>query len=100
MFQNDRDVDMLQDEIMSCFRDWFIVWSLTLSSFSGLCFEWVSLAKLCFNGLCFEWVYVVKLSFNSLCFEWGSMFELGFYGLYFVWVSVVYVSVDYQYEKI
>jgi hypothetical protein len=83
MFQNDLDVDMLQNEITSCFRNWFIVWSLILNSF---------------NGLCFKWVYVVKLTFNGLHFRWGSMFELDFCGLCFVWVSVVYVSVDYRYE--
>jgi len=84
MFQNDLDMDMFQDEIRSCFRDWFIVWSLTLSSFNGLCFEWVSLVKLCFNGLYFEWVFVVKLSFNGLCFNGLSLWEnIGFYNWVF-----------------
>jgi hypothetical protein len=33
MFQSDPDVDMLQDEIVSCSGDCFIMGSLTLNSF-------------------------------------------------------------------
>jgi len=46
MFQSDLDVDMLQDEIVSCIRDYFIMGSLPLNSLSGLCFEWVLVVKL------------------------------------------------------
>ncbi len=38
----------------SCFRECFILWSQILNSCSGLCFEWVLVAKLHFNGLCFK----------------------------------------------
>jgi hypothetical protein len=80
MFQSDLDVDMLQDEIMSCFKDCFIMGSLILNSFNGLCFEWVSMVELGWSGLYFEWVSMVKLGFNGLCF---------------MWVLVVYVLLDY-----
>jgi hypothetical protein len=33
MFQSDLDMDMLQDEIVSCSKDCFIVGSLILNSF-------------------------------------------------------------------
>jgi hypothetical protein len=33
MFQSDLDMDMLQDEIVSCFGNCFIVGSLSLNSF-------------------------------------------------------------------
>jgi hypothetical protein len=67
----------------SCSKDCFILWSKTLNSFSGLCFELVLVVELCFNGLCFVWVSLVKLGFSCLCFEWGSMVELGFSALCF-----------------
>jgi len=69
MFQNDLDVDMFQDEIVSCFGDCFILASLTLNYFNGLCFKWVWMVELNFSCLCFEWVLVVELGYNGLCFE-------------------------------
>jgi hypothetical protein len=54
---------MLQDEIVSCFGNYFILGSLTLNSFSGLCFEWVLVVNLGFNGICLKWVSLVKLGF-------------------------------------
>jgi hypothetical protein len=44
MFQSDSDMDMLQDEIVSCFGDCFIMGSLTLNSFMS------NYVKLGFNG--------------------------------------------------
>jgi hypothetical protein len=63
MFQGDLDVDMLHLlKIISFYGP-------TLNSFSGLCFEWVSLVKLGLSGLCFEWGSMVELGFNGLCFK-------------------------------
>jgi hypothetical protein len=70
MFQSDLDIDMLQDEIVSCFKNCFILRSLILNSFSGLCFEWDSVVDLGFNGLCLKWVSVVELGYNGLFLEW------------------------------
>ncbi len=95
VFQSDMDVDMLQDEIVSCSGDCFIMGSLTLNSFNGLCFKWVWVVELGFNGLHFEWVSLVELGL-SLCFEWVSVVELSYNGLCFVWVLVVYVLMDYS----
>jgi hypothetical protein len=49
MFQSDLDIDMLQDEIVSCSENCFILGSLILNSFSGLCFEWDLVVDLGFN---------------------------------------------------
>ncbi len=62
MFQSDLHMDMLHDEIVSCYGYCFIMGSLTLISFSGLYFEWISMVELSFSGLCFEWVSIVYVS--------------------------------------
>jgi hypothetical protein len=56
MFQNDMDVYMLQDEIVSCSKNCFIIGSLSLKSFMS------NYVMLSFSGLCFEWVLVVYVS--------------------------------------
>ncbi len=71
---------MLQDEIVSCFGNYFILGSLTLNSFSGLCFEWVLVVNLGFNGLCLKWVSLVKLGFNGLLVYNGLFFRVGLSG--------------------
>ncbi len=57
LFQSDLDMNMLQDEIVSCAGNYFIMGSLTLNSLSGLCFEWVLVVKLGWSGLCFNGLY-------------------------------------------
>jgi hypothetical protein len=61
MFQSDLDMNMFHvSEIVSFCGP-------TLNSFSGLCFKWVSVAKLHFNGLCFKCESLVKLNLSGLC---------------------------------
>jgi hypothetical protein len=47
------DVDMIQDVIVSCSRNYFIIGSLSLNSFMS------NYVMLGFSGLCFEWVLMV-----------------------------------------
>jgi hypothetical protein len=71
---------MLQDEIVSCFGNYFILGSLTLNSFSGLCFEWVLVVDRGFNGLCLKWVSLVKLGFSGrISLQW-FIFRVGLSG--------------------
>jgi hypothetical protein len=68
-------VDMLQDEIVSCVGNYFIMGSLTLNSLSGLCFEWVLVVKIGWSGLCFNGLYQCISSQNVgglkvVCTQW------------------------------